>query len=270
MVVRTFVFDLDGVVYRGEQPLPGAVDTIKTLRQLGHQVYFFTNNSTQTRTDYTLKLRSMGIDADEAHIMTSSYATALYLTEIGAQGGSVLVVGEEGLKVEMRAVGMKLIEDPDHPRADFVVVGLDRKFCYDTLMRAQQAIFHGAKFIATNRDSTFPLEEGLIVPGGGTMVAALETATDVKPIVIGKPETYAMSEVLKLAGASSEDSVIIGDRLDTDILSGKRIGMKTVLVLTGVTTENDLETAPPEMQPDVVIHQLPELLERLGDGAIGR
>lgn len=279
MAVRTFVFDLDGVVYRGEQPLPGAVDTIQNLRQLGHQVRFFTNNSTQTRTTYANKLSRMGIDVDEAHIMTSSYATALYLTEIGAGGGSVLIVGEEGIEVEMKAIGMRIVKKPERPTSnvelptsnekhelrhvDFVVVGLDRSFCYETLMRAQQAIFHGAKFIATNRDSTFPLEEGLIAPGGGTIVSALETATGVRPMVIGKPETYAMQEILKLTKSTPADSVIIGDRLDTDILAGNRLGMTTVLVLTGVTSEKDLETAPLDMEPDIVIHSLPELMERV-------
>ena len=260
MAVRTFVFDLDGVVYRGAQPLPGAVDTIATLRQLGHQVYFFTNNSTQTRTSYTEKLRNMGIPVDEEHIMTSSYATALYFMEQGAQGRSVFVVGEEGISVELSAAGMKIVEDGE--KADYVVVGMDRQFTYEKLKKAQQAIFHGAKFIATNRDNTFPLEEGLVVPGGGAIVSAIEAASGVTPILIGKPEVYAMRKVLDLAGASPKDSIIIGDRLDTDVLVGKRLGALTVLALTGVTTEKDLESAPPELQPDIVIRNLPEILEK--------
>lgn len=260
MAVRTFVFDLDGVVYRGTQPLPGAVDTIATLRQLGHQVYFFTNNSTKTRASYAEKLRGMGIPADEDHIMTSSYATALYLTEQGAQGASVFVIGENGPKAELSAVGMEIVEDSG--KADYVIVGMDRQFTYDKLRKAQQAIFHGAKFIATNRDNTFPLEDGLVVPGGGAIVSAIEAAAGVTPILIGKPEVYAMRKVLDLAHSSPNDSVIVGDRLDTDVLVGKRLGANTVLVLTGVTTEKDLESAPSELQPDIVINQLPEMLEK--------
>lgn len=263
MAVRTFVFDLDGVVYRGMQPLPGAVDTIATLRQFEHQVYFFTNNSTQTRSTYAEKLRGMGIPADEEHIMTSSYATALYLSEKGAQGAAALVVGEEGPRVELSAIGMRLVEDGATEGVDYVVVGMDREFTYEKLKKAQQAIFKGAEFVATNRDNTFPLEDGLLVPGGGAIVSAIEAATGVTPAVIGKPETYAMRKVLDVAHASPEDSVIVGDRLDTDILVGKRLGATTVLVLTGVTTEKDLETAAPERRPDVVIRRLPEMLERL-------
>lgn len=263
MAVRTFVFDLDGVVYRGDQPLAGAVDTIETLRRLGDQVYFFTNNSTHTRTTYVEKLGRMGIPADEDHIMTSAYATALYLVEKGARGASVFVVGEEGPREELKAVGMKLVEDGLNEKVDYVVVGMDRKFNYDTLTKAQHAILGGAEFVATNRDATFPLEAGVIVPGGGAIVAAIEVATGVTPTLIGKPETPTVRKVLELAHASPENSVVVGDRLDTDVLVGKRIGMTTVLVLTGITTQKDLESAPPELKPDIVIHSLPEMLEKL-------
>ena len=258
--IRTFVLDLDGVVYRGKQPLPGAVETIEALRRLGHQVYFFTNNSTKTRITYQQKLQSMGIPADLEHIMTSSYATALYLEEQGAQGKSVLVVGREGIREELKAVGMVISDDE---KVDYVVVGMDRDFCYDTLTKAQHAIMGGATFIATNRDASFPMEGGMVVPGGGALVAAIEVASGTKPILIGKPETPAMMEVLHLAHATPKDAVIVGDRLDTDILVGKRIGALSVLVLTGVTKEEDLAKAPAEMQPDIVVKSLPEMLDKL-------
>lgn len=261
MAVRTFVLDLDGVVYRGEEPLPGAVDTIETLRRRGHQVYFFTNNSTLTRAAYAGKLRRMGISTNEAHIMTSAYATALYLTEIGARGASVFVIGEEGPREDLTGAGMRIVEDATTEKVDYVVVGLDRNFCYDTLVQAQQAIFRGAGFIATNADRTFPLEEGLIVPGAGALVAAIEAAAGVKPTLIGKPETYSMRKLLELAGASPEETTIVGDRLDTDILVGKRIGAETVLVLTGISTEKEVESAPENLRPDRVIRALPELLD---------
>ncbi|HET6456684.1 MAG TPA: HAD-IIA family hydrolase [Armatimonadota bacterium] len=260
---RTFVLDLDGVVYRGKQPLPGAVKTIETLRRLGHQVYFFTNNSTKTRVTYQQKLEGMGIPVDLEHIMTSSYATALYLEEQGAQGKSVLVIGREGIKEELRAVGMVISDDE---KVDYVVVGMDRDFCYDTLTKAQHAIMAGGTFIATNRDASFPCEDGTVVPGGGAMVAAIEVASGVKPILIGKPETPAMMEVLHLAHATPKETVVVGDRLDTDILVAKRIGALSVLVLTGIATEKDLKHAPPEMQPDVVIRNLGELLDTVLSG----
>lgn len=262
MAVRTFVFDLDGVVYRGEQPLPGAVDTIETLRQRGHQVYFFTNNSSKTRAFYCSKLQRMGVQADPEHIMTSAYATALYLHEMGAHDARLLVIGEFGLKDELKAAGFRMVEDGI---ADYVVLGIDKEFNYRTLVKAQQAIRNGAKFIATNRDTTYPLENGQVVPGNGALVAAVEAATGVKPLVIGKPETPAMHEILELAGATPESTVVVGDRLDTDILAGKRIGAFTVLVLTGVTSEEEVAKAPPEMQPDAVVPNLPAMLEVISD-----
>ena len=258
--IRTFVLDLDGVVYRGKQALPGAVETIETLRRLGHQVYFFTNNSTKTRITYRQKLQSMGIQADIEHIMTSSYATALYLQEQEARGKSVLVVGREGIREELKAVGMRISTDE---RVDYVVVGMDRDFCYDTLTKAQHAIMAGATFIATNRDASFPCENGTVVPGAGGLVAAIEVASGVKPILIGKPETPAMMELLQLAHATPGETVVVGDRLDTDIMVGKRIGALSVLALTGIATEQDVLNAPPEMQPDLVVESLPDILDKL-------
>jgi 4-nitrophenyl phosphatase len=257
---KTFVFDLDGVVYRGKMLLPGVVDTISTLRQSGHKVYFFTNNSTKTRTSFVRKLEKMGIPADEEHMMTSSYATALYLQEQGASEKSVYIVGEEGIRVELEAVGMKIAEDGVSDRVDYVVVGLDRGFCYEKMLNAQQAIFRGAEFIATNRDVSFPAEGGMITPGAGTMVAAIQAATGVEPLVIAKPQTTAMYQIMEMAHSTPEDTIVIGDRLDTDVLVGRRVGAQTVLVLTGVHTEEDVKSAPPEMHPDIIIRTLPELL----------
>lgn len=195
--------------------------------------------------------------------MTSSYATALYLKERGACGASVFIVGEEGPRVELSAIGMEIVSDGVDVHVDYVVVGMDRHFTYEKLTKAQQAILNGAQFIATNRDATYPLEGGKVVPGGGALVAAIEVATGVAPVLIGKPEPTAMQKLLNLARTLPEEAVIVGDRLDTDVLVGKRLGAVTVLVLTGVTTEEDLQKAPPERQPDIVIRQLPEILDRM-------
>jgi 4-nitrophenyl phosphatase len=203
----------------------------------------------------------MGILVDKEHIMTSAYATAIYLMSQNANRSTVYVVGEQGLRDELEEIGMTLVDGSSPKDVDFVITGLDRKFTYNKLMIAQQAIFNGAKFIATNRDTTFPLEEGLIVPGGGAIVSAIEAATDVTPIVIGKPETTAMQEIFDLAGAAPSNAVVVGDRLDTDILSGKRIGALAVLVMTGITTPETLANAPIEMTPDVVIDCLSDILD---------
>jgi 4-nitrophenyl phosphatase len=264
LAVRTFVFDLDGVVYRGNQPIPGAVDTIENLRRLGHQVYFFTNNSSRTRIDYLEKLTGMGITTDVDHIMTSSYATALYLVEQGAKGKSVYMIGREGVREALISVGMRIVADPEKEKVDYVVVGIDYDFDFHKLTDAQGAILNGAAFIGTNPDLTFPCEDGRITPGNGALLAAIQAATGVNPIVIGKPETPAMHEILELAHATPEDTIVVGDRLDTDILAGKHIGACTVLVLTGIAREEDLQSAPEDMKPDIVVNTLPDMINKLG------
>lgn len=259
MSVRAFVFDLDGVLYRGKQPLPGAVQAVDTLRRLGYQVYFFTNNSSKTRQEYAQKLSQMGLKCDIDHIMTSSYATALYFLERNAQGKKVFVVGMNGIRDELARIGMKLVEDDRYSDADFVVVGIDKNFTYEKLAKAQKAILAGAEFIATNRDATFPTENGGILPGGGAIVAAIEVAVGRSPVLIGKPSTYAMEKVIRLAGADPTEVAVVGDRLDTDILAANRMGAISVLVLTGIATRKDAETAPKEMRPCFIIESLSEL-----------
>jgi HAD superfamily hydrolase (TIGR01457 family) len=258
--VRTFVFDLDGVVYRGNDPIPGAVATIKNLGQLGHQVYFFTNNATKSRTSFVEKLRKMNVITDEDHVMTSAYATALYLRDIGAVGKTVYPVGEYGLRQELTDVGMTVVHDPIGKKVDYVVAGLDREFTYDKLNKAQQAILSGAEFIATNTDSTLPLEAGSLAPGGGSIVAAIQTAAGVIPTVIGKPAMPAIQQLLKIAKAAPKETVMVGDRLETDILVGNRAGTITVFVLTGISTKEEMEAAPDEMKPTFTMEDLGEML----------
>ncbi|MFA6665052.1 MAG: HAD-IIA family hydrolase [Armatimonadota bacterium] len=261
MSVRTFVFDLDGVVYRGNDPIPSAVATIKTLGQLGHQVYFFTNNATKSRTSFVEKLRNMNVITDEDHVMTSAYAAALYLNEQDAGGKTAYAVGEYGLKQELSHIGMTLVDDPIGKKVDYVVAGLDRGFTYDKLNKAQQAILSGAKFIATNTDSTLPLEAGALAPGGGSIVAAIQTAAGVEPTVIGKPAMPAIQELLKIAKAAPKETVMVGDRLETDILVGNRAGTITVFVLTGISTKEEMEAAPLDMKPTFTVEDLGEMLQ---------
>jgi HAD superfamily hydrolase (TIGR01450 family) len=203
----------------------------------------------------------MGISVGIEKIMTSSYATALYLRENGKPDGCAFVVGESGIVHELESAGIRVVRDEDISSVDYVVVGIDRKFNYEKLTQAQQAILAGAKFIATNRDATFPIENGRVVPGGGAIVSAIETASGVKPILIGKPESYALDKILELEDSKPSESIIIGDRLETDILLGNRLGMHTVLVLTGVSDERAANAAPPEMKPERIITSLIELLD---------
>ena len=254
-----FIFDLDGVIYTGQTVLPHAAETVSQLTAAGHLVTYLTNNSAQTRAGYRAKLAGMGIDAPEETIMTSAYATALRLETDGARGASVLVVGQAGLLEELQAVGLRLVESAPDARADYVVVGIDRQFTYPKMLAAQQAILHGAHFIATNRDPIYPLEGGRVEPGSGSIVAAIETASLTKPEVIGKPVATAAQMILEKTGVSPNRAVMVGDRADTDIACGKAAGLRTVLVLTGTTRREEAERLPEDLRPDVTLNDLSEL-----------
>lgn len=257
---KAYIFDLDGVIYRGEELQPEAAETIETLRSDARSVYFLTNNSTQSRAQYADKLDRLGIPTEPCEIMTSAYAAALYLKNERPHNCHVYVVGESGLKDEITSAGSHIVMGGNRRPVDFVVVGLDRRFSYRRLFVAQQAIMGGARFVATNMDPTFPLEGGLLYPGGGAIVSAIETASGVKPLLIGKPETYTLEMVMSLADVKPEDTVIVGDRLDTDVLAGKKAGVYTVLILTGVTTKREALEASDEMKPDWIIRSLGELI----------
>lgn len=257
-----YVFDLDGVIYRGTEPQPHCRETIHTLRDRGHIVRFFTNNSAESRDSYVRKITGMGIPVALDEIMTSSYATALYFVERGRVGDTVYRIGEAGMAKELTDAGMIVIHDDEQPdaRIDHVVVGLDRKFHYRKLARAMRAILDGAEFIATNRDATFPVESGELMPGGGCMVSAIITAVGKEPHVIGKPETYALRKILDQTQTPPERAIVVGDRLDTDIVAGNRVGAQTVLVLTGVTSRTEAESAAGELRPGLIIDTLEELV----------
>jgi len=257
-----WILDLDGVVYRGSERQPYARELILHLRSSGRIVRFLTNKAAHSREDYSRLLTSMGIPTSPEDVMTSGYATALYLAEQGASGRTVYRIGEDGIDKELEGVGLRVINDGDSPDAhvDYVVVGMDRKFNYEKLARAQKAILAGARFIATNEDPTLPVEGGAVLPGAGCMVAAVRAATSVEPIVIGKPETYSVRKILESTSVPPEQAVVIGDRLDTDILAGNRAGTQTVLVLTGVTTREQAETAEGDMRPDRIVETLGELI----------
>ncbi|MEI6511992.1 MAG: HAD-IIA family hydrolase [bacterium] len=257
----TYIFDLDGVLYRSNQPVQGASEVVLALINRGAGVYFVTNNSSPSRQDVTDKLNSMGFPCTIDQVVTSGSGTAQYLRQHGAEGKKVFVVGGEGMKCEMKSAGLIVVEDPTSTSVDFVVVGIDRQFTYERLKSAQQAILNGAQFFATNRDPTYPIEGGLVEPGGGAIVAAIEVASGKIPPTIGKPEPFLYEVVLNQPGVEKSNTLAVGDRLDTDILGGKRAGLETALVLTGVTSRTEAANAPLEMKPDYIINTLKELTD---------
>jgi 4-nitrophenyl phosphatase len=253
------IFDMDGVFYRGEQPLPGARDVLPALRRAGLSYILLTNNATLTPEDVARKLSRMGIVASPEAILTSAAATAEYLCEHHPSGGGVYVIGEQALVSTIgSAPGFRL----DGWQPDFVVVGLDRRFDYGAMQRACSAIRRGARFIATNTDATLPVEGGEFWPGAGSIVASIRTCSGIEPLVIGKPAIYMADMALRRLELPPERVLCVGDRLDTDILFGARAGLPTALVLTGVSARADIPGAA--ATPDYIFEDLPALLGALG------
>jgi 4-nitrophenyl phosphatase len=257
---KAWILDMDGVLYRGAEVLPGVKELLDALTLRERPVMLATNNSMSTPEAYERKLAAMGLDIPASAVITSALATRDYLLQTLPEGAGIYVIGMPALREQLFA------GTPFHPvqygeeQPAAVVIGLDLEFTYAKLKAAHEAIQRGALFIATNADTTLPTEAGL-VPGAGSIVAALAAATGQRPIVIGKPETPMLETAMTRMGAPPEETVMLGDRLDTDILAGERAGMLTVLVLTGVSTREDLSSA--EALPDVVVSDLPSLVEAI-------
>ena len=250
---------MDGVLFRMDDPLPFASETILRLKNRGDAVWYLTNNSSKSRADYVEKLSRFDIEAEESCVMTSAYATSLWFRENDQVGATVFVVGESGLERELAAGGMKLV-DAGAENCDYVVSGWDRKFSYSKMATAYRFISEGAKFIATNRDITYPDAGGKNLPGSGAIVASIAACTGVEPVTIGKPETFSLEIILRRAGFSAKQTIVVGDRLDTDIAIGNRAGATSVLVLTGISSRSEAEQAHGELKPDIIIETLNELI----------
>lgn len=255
--IRAVVMDMDGVLWRGDEPLPAMHETFEWLRESETPFVLATNNSSKTQADYVAKLSRLGVaDVPESAIVTSGTATAAYMQKHYPAGTPVDVVGMDGLRRILDAAGFDL-SGAEMPQV--VVAGIDFRLTYDTLKRAALHIRAGADFVGTNPDLTFPSPEGL-VPGAGSVLAALEAATDTAPVVIGKPSTPMFETALETLGTAPEETLMIGDRLNTDISGGQAAGMKTALLFTGVTSPNVLTNPDNTIWPDVAYDGLPELL----------
>ncbi|ACJ17308.1 Hypothetical sugar phosphatase [Thermococcus onnurineus NA1] len=256
------IFDMDGVIYRGNKPIDGTREVVNFLKERDIPFAFLTNNSTRNAQMYREKLLRMGIDVEEERIITSGYATARYL-QTHFKEGPIFVIGGKGLQEEVVRMGwpvMGLEEARERWRdIKYVVVGLDPELTYEKLKYGTLAIRNGAKFIGTNPDTTYPSEEGLY-PGAGSIIAALKASTDADPLIIGKPNEPAYEVVREKLG-DVDEIWMVGDRLDTDIAFARRFGMKAIMVLTGVSTLKDVEKS--EVKPDLILPSIKELLEYL-------
>ena len=281
------IFDMDGVLYRGANVMPYAREALERLRRAKWDVYFATNNSTFTRDEYLSRLAALRLGGDREHIVTSGYATAHYLERREPRPKDVLVIGANGLREEIRAVGIRVrdaadlpgIDPPSDvaadgvdpgamrkylvsldlpPPPDTVVIGLDLHFTYAKLAEAQRAVLAGAHLVCSNRDRAYPVE-GRLLPGAGTIVAAIEVATGARAVCIGKPEPFLFQEAIRRAARDGERVVVVGDSTEYDIVAAHRVGAVGVLITTGLTEEGAVAKAAGDAIPDRVVRSLSEL-----------
>jgi NagD protein len=236
--IRSWLMDMDGVLVHESQAIPGAAEFVSRLTELGTPFLVLTNNSIYTPRDLSARLRASGLDIPEAAIWTSALATSRFLTD-QRPDGSAFVVGEAGLTTALHTAGYTLTDtDPD-----YVVLGETRTYSFERITRAIRLIGDGARFIATNPDPTGPSPEGPM-PATGSVAALISRATGVDPYFVGKPNPLMMRSALNALDAHSEETAMIGDRMDTDIVAGIEAGLETVLVLSGLTTSTDAERFP--------------------------
>ena len=254
-----YILDLDGTVYLGERAIPGAPETVRCLRQAGCRVTFISNKPLEPRERYAEKLTRLGIPADPADVLTSGHVLGRWLAA-EAPDARVFVVGEAPLLAELAAFGLRITNEADHGEdTDFVVAAFDRTFDYAKLNTAFQAIRRGARFVATNADRTCPVESGEI-PDAAAVIGAIEGCTGQKvEMVAGKPSPLIIEAGLaRMGGLRPEQCLIVGDRLETDMVMARRAGVASALVLTGVTCREDL--AHSSIQPDYVLDSVADLL----------
>ncbi|MBE3554781.1 MAG: TIGR01457 family HAD-type hydrolase [Thermicanus sp.] len=238
---KSFLIDLDGTLYRGEELIQDAPSFLAWLRDEGFSFAILTNNSTRTPQQVAEKLLRMGFYVTAEEIFTSSLATAEYLKTKHA-GKRIYPIGEEGLIEALQKAGYSLVDGENPQDVEVVVSGLDREVTYEKLARGALAIRAGAAFIATNGDKALPTERGFL-PGAGSLAGLLSITTGVDPTVVGKPSKIIVEMALNRFGFKQKESLIIGDNLHTDILAGKNGGLDTLLLFTGVTTREEAETS---------------------------
>lgn len=254
------LIDLDGTLFHGGRMIPGADELIAGLRKAGIPFLFVTNNSSRTAASVAAHLSGMGIAANSEEVCTSSMAAARYIAE-ESPGARVAILGEEGLIEACTAAGLTIVTDDPQ----YVVQGIDRSFTYHSLAQASRWILGGAKFVLTNPDLMLPSDDG-VMPGAGSLGAAIEAASGVAPVVIGKPETHLVSYAVSMLGIKQEEAVVVGDNMRTDISAGANAGCRTILVLTGLTTPDNLEhyKTVTGVTPDEIYSDLAELISMLG------
>ena len=264
--ISHLLIDMDGVLYRGDVPLPRLPEFIAFLRRRSISLSLVTNNSTRTPEQYADKLARMDVKIEPAEVLTSGQATARYLARSYPPGTKVHVFGQDSLRKAMKEEGFVLADED----VAVVVASMDREVNYEKLKRASLLIRRGALFVATNLDPTQPTEEGLL-PGTGSMIAALRTASETEPMAIGKPEPTMYELAMEALGAQPQSTAMLGDRVDTDLLGSRRAGCSTIGVLSGSSNQAEMEAFGPDFLFQDIASLLAAWQSELGhDAGAGR
>jgi 4-nitrophenyl phosphatase len=261
--IKNLILDMDGVLWRGETPMPGLVEFFATLRRREIGFALATNNATKTAVMYTAKLARFGVDVAPEHIVTSAEATAAFLRQEYENGtatsDAIYVVGDQGLHDAIAAQGFTIVT-PEQARAGakaaVVVAGFSRNATYEIMAMGAHLINQGARFVGTNPDPSFPSEIGPL-PGAGALLAFIETGTGVKPTIIGKPGPIMFQQAMRRMGGTPENTAMVGDRLNTDILGAKSAGLQAILVLSGISSVDDVEKMG--IRPDFIFADIGEI-----------
>lgn len=255
--IKALIIDMDGVVWKADSPIGDLAATFNHIRERGLKFVFATNNSTKTSEQYMERLAKFGVDVEPWQVITSSQAAASAVAQRFPSGTKVFIIGEDGVRVALEENGFEIVSMENAPEAEVVVMGIDREVNFGKLSEATLLIRNGAAFYATNPDKTFPTPRGEI-PGAGAWISVITTATNVEPIVAGKPFPVLMELSLERLGSKKEETLVVGDRLETDIAAGQAVGCPTALVLSGVSTLEEADKWMPKI--DIIADDLTSLI----------
>ena len=255
--IKALIIDMDGVIWKADASIGDLARTFNRVRERGLKFVFATNNSSRTSDQYTARLKEFGVEVEPWQIVTSSHAAAHVVARKFSPGTRIFMIGEDGLRVALEEKGFEILPVEDASRAEAVVMGIDRSINFQKLAEATLLVRRGVSFYATNPDKTFPTPRGEI-PGAGAWYSIIVTASDVQPVVAGKPYPYLMELSLEKLGTASRESLVVGDRLETDIAAGQAVGCPTALVLSGVSTLEQADLWRPKI--DFIARDLAELI----------
>ena len=255
--IKALILDMDGVIWKADAPIGDLPSTFKRIRERGLKFVFATNNGTKTPEEYQQKLAELGVDIDPSQVVTSAMGIAFMLAQKYPRGTKIFMIGEDGIRVALEEKGFEILSVENAPQAQAFVMGIDRSINFQKVAEATLLIRAGIPFYTTNTDKTFPTPRGEI-PGSGAWVSVITTATNVEPIIAGKPFPFLMELSLEKLGTRKEETLVVGDRLETDILGGQNVSCLTALVLSGVSTLDQAKHWQP--QPTVIAKDLSSLI----------